>query len=167
MPDQVRALDLPSTPLKASELRADKWRAAWGIEQTEIDALATLRPDTLTALLEAALRPFYDDTLDRRVARAVAEWQREAQDAIDAQVDPDALDAIRADADRARAVLEASNDRLQTLTAEIELPALALPEPAIDPTRNGHRPLVASAWSWAEQTRRLKARKAYERDEVL
>jgi hypothetical protein len=42
--DQVREFDLPSTPLKPEERRADKWRAAMGVEQTEIDALATLRP---------------------------------------------------------------------------------------------------------------------------
>ena len=40
--EQVRDLDLPSTPLKETEKRADRWRAAFGVEQTEIDALATL-----------------------------------------------------------------------------------------------------------------------------
>lgn len=30
---------LPSSPLKETETRGDKWRAAWGIEQTEIDSL--------------------------------------------------------------------------------------------------------------------------------
>ena len=58
--DQVRAMDLPSTPLKAGEQRADKWRAAWGIEQTEIDALGTLRPHVLADILADALKPFYD-----------------------------------------------------------------------------------------------------------
>ena len=37
--DQVRDLNLPSTPLKETEKRADKWRARMGHEQTEIDAL--------------------------------------------------------------------------------------------------------------------------------
>ena len=46
--EQVHALDLPSTPLKETEKRADRWREAHGgLEQTEIDALATLRPDAL------------------------------------------------------------------------------------------------------------------------
>ena len=38
-PEQVAALELPSTPLKESEKRGDRWREAFGIEQTEIDAL--------------------------------------------------------------------------------------------------------------------------------
>jgi hypothetical protein len=42
--DQVRELGLPSTPLKETEKRADRWREAFGVEQTEIDALATLQP---------------------------------------------------------------------------------------------------------------------------
>ena len=37
--DQVRELNLPSTPLKTTEKRADKWRARMEHEQTEIDAL--------------------------------------------------------------------------------------------------------------------------------
>jgi hypothetical protein len=46
-PQQVGEFGLPSTPLKDTEKRADRWRAAWGVEQTEIDALASLRPELL------------------------------------------------------------------------------------------------------------------------
>ena len=42
--DQVREFGLPSTPLKDSEKRASGWRDRYGVDQTEIDALATLRP---------------------------------------------------------------------------------------------------------------------------
>ena len=45
--EHVIELDLPSSPLKETEARADKWREIMGREQTEIDALAALRPDTL------------------------------------------------------------------------------------------------------------------------
>jgi hypothetical protein len=41
--EQVRNLGLPSTPLKDTERRADRWRQAFGVGQTEIDALATDR----------------------------------------------------------------------------------------------------------------------------
>jgi hypothetical protein len=53
-PEQVRDLDLPSTPLKETEKRSSRWRAEFGIEQTEIDALATLRPDALRDIVERA-----------------------------------------------------------------------------------------------------------------
>ena len=41
-PDQVKDLGLPSAPFgDEGTTRRDKWRAAWGIDQTEVDALAT------------------------------------------------------------------------------------------------------------------------------
>ena len=55
--EQVRELGLPSAPLKPSERRGDRWRAAYGVEQTEIDALATLRPDVLKEILADAIWP--------------------------------------------------------------------------------------------------------------
>jgi hypothetical protein len=53
--EQVNSLDLPTTPLKETERRADRWTDAFGVEQTEIDALATLQPDELERI--ARLRP--------------------------------------------------------------------------------------------------------------
>ena len=46
-PDQVRALRLPSTPLKATEKHAAKWEMRTGTKQTEIDAAIALRPAEL------------------------------------------------------------------------------------------------------------------------
>jgi hypothetical protein len=77
--EQVRDLDLPSTPLKASERRGDKWRAHWDHEQTEIDALAALRPDELREIAERAIEPFYDPTLQRRIEHAEVMWNVEAR----------------------------------------------------------------------------------------
>src|SRR5262249_3234572 len=39
--EQVREFRLPSTPLKETEKRADRWREAFGVEHTHIDPLAT------------------------------------------------------------------------------------------------------------------------------
>jgi hypothetical protein len=66
--DQVRELELPSTPLKETEKRADRWRDAYGVEQTEIDALATLQPDVLTQIVERAFDPYFDRTLEDRAS---------------------------------------------------------------------------------------------------
>ena len=65
-PDQVREYGLPSTPLKDTERRGDAWRRETGVEQTEIDALASLRPDLLRQIARGAIAPFYDHELDRR-----------------------------------------------------------------------------------------------------
>jgi hypothetical protein len=72
--DQVRELDLPSTPLKEGERRADKWKDAFGHEQTEVDALATLRPDALSEIVERALEPYFDSTLEERTQEGAAQW---------------------------------------------------------------------------------------------
>ena len=57
-PNQVREYGVPNTPLKKSEKRATKWIEATGVEQTEIDAIATLRPDgaALDALVSGVYR---------------------------------------------------------------------------------------------------------------
>ena len=73
-PDQVREYGLPSTPLKETEKRADRWKEAMGVEQTEIDAIATLQPDLLRKLTRKAIEPFFDKTLDKRVKEARDAW---------------------------------------------------------------------------------------------
>ena len=90
--DQVRELGLPSTPLKDTEKRADRWRAEFGLEQTEIDALATLRPDVLRRIVEEAIAPFYDKSLDRRTRAARQAFIDEAQSALDDRVDSDLIE---------------------------------------------------------------------------
>jgi hypothetical protein len=58
---QVREHGLPSTPLSETERRASKWRRVMGHEQTEIDALAALRPEILGAIARDAIKPFWDE----------------------------------------------------------------------------------------------------------
>jgi hypothetical protein len=87
IPDQVRQHGLPSTPLKDTERRADKWREKMGVEQTEIDALATLQPALLRRIACDAVRPFFDSTLAQRCNHAQAEWQDACQAAVDEQTD--------------------------------------------------------------------------------
>src|SRR5262249_38686390 len=96
--EQVRELGLPSTPLKETEKRASRWRQAFGVEQTEIDALATLQPDVLRQIIEAAFAPYYDTSLEERVDEARTDWMVRAQAVIDEQVDPEVLAVLRAEA---------------------------------------------------------------------
>jgi len=69
---QVKELGLPETPMKDTERRADKWRERFNCEQTEIDALATLRAGTLAEIVENDLKPYFDDTLQQRQRLAYA-----------------------------------------------------------------------------------------------
>jgi hypothetical protein len=173
--DQVRELDLPSTPLKGTEKRADRWKAEFGVEQTEIDALATLRPNDLRRIVERGLAPYFDITLHSRIERAKREWRDQAQAIIDEHVDPEELaliegdiDAIEEEAaeriaaikDEIAARVAAQNERLEEMVAGIRLPPAALPELELAERPPG-AVLVSADWDWADQTRALKAHKTY------
>jgi hypothetical protein len=163
--EQVREYGLPSTPLKATEKRADRWREAWGVEQTEIDALASLRPDLLRRIARDAIRPFYDYTLDARVFEARGRWLTRAQAAVEAATDAEQLQAIR---DQAADQLENMRQQINQLNAalridpgDIDLPPFAVPEADLGATMQPS-PLIDSRWSFAEQCQRLIASKAYD-----
>ncbi|MEQ1953593.1 hypothetical protein [Mesorhizobium sp. CN2-181] len=163
--EQVKELELPSTPLKESERRADRWRSAFGVEQTEIDALAQLRPDVLRQIVDDALKPFHDNTLSWRVLAAKNDWQEEAQGVLDDNVDQRMLDHLRRMAEHRLGELQKQIDHIKDelhvgIPDGIELPDIVIPEAVID--ENFHsKPLVSSRWSWREQTAALKAHKSY------
>jgi hypothetical protein len=162
---QVRELGLPSTPLKASEKRADRWREAFGVEQTEIDALATLRPDVLGEILERAFDPYFDHTLQRRVTLAELDWDRRAKESLRAQIDQERLEALRAEgADRLAELDEAIadiNERPQLAAADhFRLPEIVVPQPEVDEDAE-RRALVSFDDDWVAATRALIARKQY------
>lgn len=167
-PEQVLNSDppLPQSPIEKKgktrkqirvqeELRR-KWIEAMGVEQTEIDAIATLRPDLLTQIAEEAIAPFYDPTLDERVADAAEEWRVAAQELIDAEIDQAALDSAIAEIEEHRDEIQAILDeRVQPIidVAEgIELPdAPDEPEPEVADDEQPE-PLADSDWSFTHQT---------------
>jgi hypothetical protein len=162
--EQVLELGLPSTPLKETEKRASRWREAFGVEQTEIDALATLRPDVLRGIIEAAFDPYWDATLEDRVAEAWAQWRAEAQEAIDEQIDPEVLAALRSEAagrlTELEAVIADINERLHLAADRFDLPVIEVPEPEIDEDA-ARQALVSLGDDWVTATRALVARKQY------
>jgi hypothetical protein len=165
LPRHVRQYGLPSTPLKATERRADAWREATGIEQTEIDALAALRPGLLRQIATEFLRPFYDPTLARRVREARRVWEAEAQARLDASLDPEERNRVRAEAaeklEALRENIEEINQQLQVDVGDLDLPEIDVPEPEID-VEPEDEPLCDSRWSFVEHATRLKASKAYD-----
>lgn len=166
-PDQVRQYALPSTPLKATERRADRWRELMGVQQTEIDALASLRPDLLRQIAADALNRFYDHTLARRVSVARARWLARAQADLDAQLGDVGSDRIRAEAedklDSIRAQLDEINDSLRIDAGDFQLAPLEIPTAVINGV-GGKGPLLNSRWSFTTQTKALIASKAYTSD---
>jgi hypothetical protein len=162
--EQVAELGLPSTPLKETEKRADRWRAAFGVEQTEIDALATLQPGVLRGIVEDTFDPYFDHTLEDRVEAAHAEWIEQAQQAIDQQVDAEMLAQLRVDAAVRLSELQSAiteiNDRLQLAADDFTLPTIDVPGPELD-AKTERQALVSFEDNWVAATRALIARKQY------
>jgi hypothetical protein len=162
-PDQALTLDLPSSPLKEGEKRGVLWQETYGLEQTEIDALATLQPDVLERLAREAIAPYYDSDLAAAVEANREAWLAKAQNEIDAQIDDDALDALK---DRARAPIEelrSVNAELDAMRDEVEIsePVPDLPEAdmeALHDAQDGRHDavLIDSHMDYVEGTDRLR-----------
>jgi hypothetical protein len=172
-PEQVRpgglTVDgLPSTPLKDTERRADKWIDATGVAQTEIDALAALQPDLLEQIATDAIKPFYDSTLERRVAAARQQWLAVAQEAVD-EDDGDDLEALRETAveriEEKREELQAIMDTVRVDADAYDLPDPEVPEAVLD-DEIPDTALCDSLWDFTEQCERLIASKSYDADDI-
>lgn len=170
--DQVRSLGLPSTPLKATEKRADKWRARMGHEQTEIDALAALQPDELRRIAYETLEPFYDFTLDDRCEGALSKWQSEARKKLHAHP---AWPEIKASVETAQANLEAAAAALHQLQQEAKarleegeggISEIEIPLPEVQIETPAPAPLFTTDDDFITATRKLIASKALAPEEV-
>jgi hypothetical protein len=167
LPGQVRQYGLPSSPLKATEKRADQWREAMGIDQTEVDALTTpAMAEVLRRIASQALDPFYDWTLDQRVLEARSAWETEAARVATEQIGPYRLGAIH---QIATARLQQIREQIDQLREAMRIDAsdLQLPDPVVPVADLNGRvyptPLLDSGWSFAEQCRRLLDSKGYRR----
>jgi hypothetical protein len=162
-PNQVREYGLPSTPLKDTERRGDAWQAAMGVEQTEIDALASLRPQLLQQLARDAIAPFYDDQLGRRVDTARQEWMSRALAVINNSLDGDQLRRIHAEAaeklEAMQEQIDEFNEALRIDVDDFDLPDIEIPEAELDGVYP--LPLLDSRWSFADQCQALIDSKAY------
>jgi hypothetical protein len=165
-PEQVEAENLPSTPLKTTERRADRWRDAFGIDRTEIDSLTTpAKRHILQRMLRLAFKPYIDPTLSRRVADAEAEWDIAAQEAIEQQIDTEHLARIRDEASEKlgelREQIEHIKEQFDLVAGEhFELPNIEVPEPEVelDPDRQA---LVSFDHDWVSASQALIKHKSY------
>jgi hypothetical protein len=157
--DQVKELGLPSTPLKETELRAEGWRERYGVEQTEIDALATLRPDVFAAIAREALDPYFDHGLARRHAQAKYDWHQMAQARFAEYFDGE-LDDAWANAVVARDNLKASVDVLRGLADRFNENLPGFVRPRADITGDGPI-IVSSDMPLALHAKILRDRKDY------
>ena len=162
-PEQTRELELPSAPLKPSESRADRWRAAFGVGQTELDAAVALKRDEFATMIEAAIEPYFDLTLGARTNQTIRQWTDEAREAIADQVAEDEIAELQERYDAAVDEIEAVQERLEEIVETVILPdPPAPPEPDMEDKEERRRPLIDSEWGFVEGSLKLKADKAYE-----
>jgi hypothetical protein len=163
-PDQVQEYGLPSTPLEETEKPAGAWQAAMGVEQTEIESPAALRPDLLRQLARDAIAPFYDHDLHNRVTQGWRQCVHQAQAVVDTTIDQDQLARLRAEAQaklaELREEIDAINHALQLDVVDLDLPPIVVPKADLS-GKTHPLPLLDSRWSFAEQCRRLIDSKAY------
>ncbi len=159
---QVKELGLPSTPLKDGEKRA--WREKYGTDQTEIDALATLQPDTLGRIVHEAVAPYFDSTIASRVSEARKKWYAEAEPAFEAALDKSDFEKERAKAQKQVKDLvnrlHNRHDALRSMVRELcpKLPPIKVPEIELDKPPD---PLVSSKMSLLDHINVMKDRKDY------
>jgi hypothetical protein len=161
--EQVHELGLPSAPLKNTERRASRWREVMGHEQTEIDALAALRPEALSAIAREAIKPFYEATLAERIAQAESDWQAECKDLLNAQT---AHEQARTRIELSLELIENSAQELETLQDEaaailenLKPPPIKLPEATIRCDAPAPKPLFDSGDDFVTTSRRLRQHK--------
>jgi len=99
-----------------------------------------------------------------RVEAAETAWMEEAQAAIDAQINPAVLAAVREQATTRLAELKSAiadlNEQLNLATDGFHLPEIEVPQPEIDEDA-ARQALVSIEDDWVTATRALKIRKAY------
>ena len=158
--EQVRDLGLPSTPLKETERRADGWRKRYGVEQTEIDALATLRPGVLSGLVRDAISPYYDPTLADRVYDAEREWLSEANACLGAALETGEVSQIYSDMTHHLEGLHSAADQLRDLVSQLDLdlPHIELPKAIV---ADAPSPMVSSNMELHAAISVLRGRKDY------
>ncbi len=163
--DQCQEWNLPSTPLKDTELRAVKWQAAMGREQTELDAAVALVPEAFAQVVDDSLSQYFDNGLKDRGEEESAELEYWANARLAEHLGDDALVNIRARAaarlDEISELVDQVNDALRFDPTEAGIDLPPAPIPIHGDTTDGAAPLFDSANDWTHATLRLIERKSY------
>jgi len=97
--EQVRYFGLPRTPIKETERRRAGFEERYGEGAVELDALESLYPGELAAILRQCIESYYDTSLEERVEQVRTALQVEldtAEDGVVGTYEPD-IDALKAE----------------------------------------------------------------------
>ena len=164
--DQCIELNLPSTPIKATDKRAAKWTAATGRQQTEIDALAALNPEALQQILLADAEPYFDKTLRTRWFQAKSEFEAEQTADLQERIGAEEMAAMRDTMSEKLETIQAEMDALADAASidadQYDVPDFAPPEAEMPSDLPATDLLLDPEEDWITQTQRLAARKHFE-----
>jgi hypothetical protein len=162
--DHCEEWDLPSTPLKDTELRGTNWKKAMGWEQTELDSAIALKPDQFEGMVRDALTQYHDP----KVAAEARDLRFQLEDEANARL-ADTLGghmaeiemAMRAKLEELESKVKEVNDALNIDPFDFGIETPETPEALIGDTNVTEEPLIETFGDWAEQSRRLIERKQY------
>lgn len=163
--DQVRDWGLPSTPLKETERRADKWQEAMGWEQTELDAAVALKPREFREVVRKSLEQYHDNTVHHRAWEMAEEMAEKANARLADIIDSESMAEIRYRVEKRLAeiqnLVDEVNASLSIDPEDIGLDLPPAPDVMVGDWRATQDPLLDTAEDWSLNTRRLIARKQY------
>lgn len=117
--EQVLHYQLPPIPIKEGDKRQNGFKERYGVDgATELDALEALHPGELARIVEAAITPYRDQTLPKRMDEAGREarktlnqiWRERQEE--DEETFEDRLEDIR---ERTESILESFKAELESL----------------------------------------------------
>jgi len=161
---QAGKWQLPSTPLKETEKRADKWMQRQGWEQTELDAAVALVPKEFSAVVEASLLQYYDTSLGNRSAELKQLLENEANNELDlsSAYDGQIRDEAQSKLDALQDMVTEINDAMYIDPHSVGIVAPNDPVILYGDVLQGVAPLIDTNGDWVEQSINLITRKKYE-----
>lgn len=155
---------LPSTPLKLTEKRADRWSAAMGREQTELDAAVALVPDRFRGMVQTAIDQYWDAGIASRARQLRRELTEEANARLAVKLG-DSVEGIRSRIEDSLGEVSYLVDQINQELA-FSPDEIGIDMPDVPPVMMGQwsatmPALLDTADDWAVSTQRMIERKAY------
>lgn len=165
--EQCEAWELPSTPLKETEKRADKWVKLMGREQTELDAAVALNPKGFACMVAAVMDEYYDHTLTQKTKETRQTMIDAANESVTEYFDDERQAVIRGQVEarlwELQAEVEAINESLNVDLDGIRAPSDL--EPLMGEVTENMKPLLDTGQPWIRSTLRMIKRKALAADD--
>lgn len=117
--DQVKHYNLPTTPIKETDKRMEKFKARFNVDgAVELDALEALRPGELKKIVESAITPYRDSDLRDNLFDSSRDAHKEVESVWESHKDKfnDRLDAIK---ERTKTIIDSYESELNSIAERL------------------------------------------------